>query len=164
MFQYGGRLVPRSTFQDNAADFSKTIKYILEHGANATFVATDVSSFAAEEKNAVVPAWRQEEVLHVVFTTPWSSKPEDWDKMLAYQELMTDTIMPAIEAITPGSGAYMNEGDFRQPDFQRAFFGSKYERLLNIKKKYDPTFFFYATKGVGSEAWSVAKDGHMCMA
>lgn len=82
--------------------------------------------------------------------------------MLAYQKFMTETVMPALEAVTPGSGAYMNEADFLQPNFQQAFFGEKYERLLDIKKKYDPDMFFYATKAVGSEVWSVAEDGHMC--
>lgn len=94
--------------------------------------------------------------------TLWSFDPSKWDQMLAYQRLMTDTVMPALEAVTPGSGAYMNEADFLQPNFQQAFFGDKYERLLAIKKKYDPDMFFYATKAVGSEVWSVAEDGHMC--
>lgn len=162
LFQYGSRLVPRATFQDNAANFSQTIRHILAHGVNATFVAMDVSASAREEQNAVAPAWRQEQVLHVVLTTPWSSAPQDWDEMLAYQALMTDTVLPALEAITPGSGAYMNEADFRQPDFQAVFFGTKYERLLDIKKRYDPDSFFYVMKGVGSEGWTVMEDGHLC--
>lgn len=84
--------------------------------------------------------------------------------MLAYQELMTDKIMPAMEAVTPGSGAYMNEADFCEPNFHNAFFGSKYERLLAIKNEHDPDMFFYATNGVGSEAWTVTDDGRMCRA
>jgi hypothetical protein len=75
---------------------------------------------------------------------------------------MTYDIMPAIEAVTPGSGAYMNEADFQQPGFQEAFFGSNYKKLLCIKKKYDPEGFFYARNAVGSEKWSVQNDGRMC--
>lgn len=101
-------------------------------------------------------------VIHSLVYTPWSFDPAEWEEMLAYQKLMTNTVMPALEAVTPGSGAYMNEADFLQPGFQQAFFGSKYKRLLEIKKKYDPDSLFYATKGVGSEAWTVVEDGHMC--
>ncbi|KAJ4417876.1 hypothetical protein N0V82_005933 [Gnomoniopsis sp. IMI 355080] len=163
--QYGGRLVPRSTFEGNTTAWVQTIRSILDLGSvNVTFVAVDVSGFADYERNAVVPAWRMDSgpVIHTLLSTPWSFDPEEWGQMLAYQKLMTDTVMPALEAVTPGSGAYMNEGDFLQPNFQQAFFGSKYERLLKIKKKYDPDSLFYATKGVGSEAWTVAQDGHMC--
>jgi hypothetical protein len=36
--------------------------------------------------------------------------------------------------------------------------------LLAIKEKWDPTGLLYATKGVKSEAWTVAEDGRMCSA
>jgi hypothetical protein len=77
---------------------------------------------------------------------------------------MTNTIMPAIEAVTPGSGAYMNEANFQQPNFQQEFFGANYNSLLTIKRKYDPDNFFYAIKAVGSEKWNVANNGKMCRA
>lgn len=163
--QYGSRLVPRATFEGNTTALVATSRTVLELGANAvTFVAADVSRFASDEKNAVVPAWRADggPVYHAIPTTPWSFDPADWDQMLAYQTLMTETLVPAFEAITPGSGVYMNEGDFRQRNFQVAFFGDKYERLLGIKRRRDPDSFFYATKGVGSEVWTVTEDGHMC--
>lgn len=164
--QYGSRLVPLSTFEDNLTEFGQTVRFILDHGVNATFIATDVSPFGGDdfEKNAILPAWRAGggPVALAIFTTPWSFIPEEWSRMLEYQKLMTDTIMPAIEAITPGSGAYMNEADFLQPNFQTVFFGSKYDRLLDIKKRYDPDDFFYVATGVGSEAWKIEEDGHMC--
>jgi Berberine and berberine like len=84
--------------------------------------------------------------------------------MIANQKFMTETIQPAIEAVTPGSGAYMNEANFQQPNFQKEFFGDNYRQLACIKKKYDPTSLFYATKAVGSEAWTIRNDGRMCKA
>lgn len=159
--QYGGRLIPRSTVQENTANFTDTVRFIIEQGADFTGVGLNVSRFATYDQNGVVPAWR-EAIMHAVTFTPWSFDPADWDEMIARQYLMTDTIMPALEAITPGSGAYLNEGDFRQPDFQTAFFGDKYDTLLSIKEKYDPDKFFYAIKAVGSESWTVSEDGHMC--
>jgi hypothetical protein len=77
---------------------------------------------------------------------------------------MTKDIMPLIEAATPGSGSYVNEGDWRQPNFQTTFWGANYQRLLEVKRKWDPSNLFYATVGVGSEAWTVRSDGRMCRA
>jgi len=159
--QYGGRLVPLSAFETNATAMSQVARYIAEKGVTWIGVGTDVSPFGKKEANSVLPAWRQP-LVHATLTTPWSFEPSKWDEMLANQRLMTYDIMPAIEAVTPGSGAYMNEADFQQPGFQEAFFGSNYKKLLCIKKKYDPEGFFYARNAVGSEKWSVQNDGRMC--
>lgn len=169
--QYGGRLIPRAAVtpsttdndNDNGTALADTLRFIAEQGVTFIGVGTDVSGFATDEQNSVLPAWR-DALVHATLTTPWSWDPADWDEMLAQQALMTDTIVPALEAVTPGSGAYMNEADFRQPDFQTQFFGDKYDALLAIKAKYDPQRLFWATKAVGSEYWSVAEDGRMCRA
>lgn len=58
-------------------------------------------------------------------------------------------------ALTPGSGAYMNEADVEEPNWQASFFGDKYSRLLDIKNKWDPWGIFWAPTTVGSEGWEV---------
>lgn len=162
--QYGGRLVPRAVVAANdTSAFDDALRLIAEQGVTFIGVGTDVSSFATYDQNGVLPAWR-DALVHATLTTPWSFEPADWDQMLAYQTLMTDTVMPAIEDVTPGSGSYMNEADFQQPDFQTQFFGDKYDALLAIKEKYDPDRLFYATKAVGSDYWTVADNGRMCKA
>jgi len=161
--QIGGRLIPLKTVQENRTALLATARSIIEKNVMWIGFATNVSSFGTQSQNSVLPAWR-DALVHAFLLTPWSFDPAEWDQMLANQLLMTDTIMPAIEAVTPGSGSYMNEGDFHQPDFQTVFFGSNYDALLKIKRKYDPDFFFYATKAVGSETWTVSNDGRMCKA
>lgn len=159
--QYGGRLIPRSAVQANTTDLDDTFRFIAEQGVTFIGVGTDVSRFATQDQNGVLPAWR-DALVSATLTTPWSWEPADWDQMLANQDLMTNTIMPAIEEVTPGSGAYANEADFRQPDFQTQFYGDKYDALLSIKEKYDPDRLLWTTKAVGSEYWSVGEDGRMC--
>lgn len=165
--QYGSRLVPQSVFEGNTTTFVETIRSILDLGAaQVTFFALDVSKFGNEESNAVTPVWRGDNgtgpVILVSIRTDWSNDPSDWERMMANQELMTNVLVPAIEAITPGGGTYGNEGNPNQRDFQSAFYGSKYAKLLAIKDTYDPDGFFYVNKGVGSEAWNIEADGHMC--
>jgi hypothetical protein len=59
--------------------------------------------------------------------------------------------MDAIRAVAPGAGSYVNETDYFEPDWQRSFWGTNYERLLQIKRKYDPDDIFFCHHCVGSE-------------
>lgn len=54
--------------------------------------------------------------------------------------------------------AYVNE-----PDWQHTFWGDNYERLLKIKKKYDPWDVLWCHPCVGSEGWKVV-DNVLCKA
>ena len=67
--------------------------------------------------------------------------------------------MKLIRDATPGSGSYVNETDWFEPDWQLSFWGRNYPRLAEIKRRYDPGGLFYCHHCVGSEAWS--SDG-MC--
>lgn len=66
-----------------------------------------------------------------------------------------DAQMRKWRAVSPGSGAYFNEADLQEPDWQRAFFGGKYAALRRIKSARDPWGLFYAPATVGSEDWVV---------
>lgn len=154
--QYGARLIPRAV----VANISDAMHSIAEQGVTWIGVGTNVAPFGSNLTNSVHPAWR-DAIVHAVLTLPWNFTAP-WDDMVALQDKMTDVIVPTLEAVTPGSGAYANEANWRQPNFQETFWGSNYPRLLAIKNMYDPDNFFYATVGVGSEAWTVAEDGRMC--
>jgi FAD/FMN-containing dehydrogenase len=62
--------------------------------------------------------------------------------------------MAVLRAAAPDTGAYVNECDYFQPDWQKAFWGANYPRLLEIKRRYDPDGLFVVHHGVGSEDWS----------
>ncbi len=62
--------------------------------------------------------------------------------------------MQAIYKIVPDAGSYVSESDFFLKDWQRAFWGPSYARLLAVKKRYDPEGLFTVHHGVGSEDWS----------
>jgi FAD/FMN-containing dehydrogenase len=67
--------------------------------------------------------------------------------------------MKIVRDATPRAGSYVNETDYLEPDWQREFWGENYDRLLRIKRKYDPDGLFFCHHCVGSEEWSA--DG-MC--
>jgi hypothetical protein len=59
--------------------------------------------------------------------------------------------MNKIRSITPDAGAYVNEADYFEPDWQKTFWGENYARLLDIKHKYDPDGLFFCHHCVGGE-------------
>ncbi|MGH8161584.1 MAG: FAD-dependent oxidoreductase [Gammaproteobacteria bacterium] len=69
--------------------------------------------------------------------------------------------MQALYKIVPDAGSYVSESDFFLKDWQRAFWGRNYPRLLAVKKRYDPDGLFTVHHGVGSEEWST--DGFVRM-
>src|SRR4051812_4621165 len=100
-------------------------------------------------------AWRNA-IIDTTITTPWEwNAPE---KMLAHQRNMTDVYIPKLEALDPHSGAYMNEGDFRQPNFQKVFYGRNYHKLRQIKAKYGPNDVFHGKTAVRSDEWAERED------
>lgn len=159
----GGRLVHRSTVTDNNAALGQTFRNITQDGTlylalfgfNGSLANPDIAG-----TNAVLPSWR-ESIIHVIVVSPWDwSLP--WDAMLAREDALTNSIMPQLEAVTPGAGSYLNEANFREADWQEQFYGVNYPRLLTIKKKYDPHSLLYATTAVGSEAWTPDAAGRLC--
>lgn len=161
----GGRLIPRrvvGTMANNEA-FTNALKEITaDQDFHVVGVGLDVSK-TATSANAVHPSWRSTALTVVVaanwdYTQPFASNA-------ANETLITDKWDPLLTKVTGAdAGVYSNEGDFQQPDFQKQFFGSNYNRLKDIKKKYDPKSLFYGTKLVGSDDWKVQPDGRLCKA
>ncbi|KAL5084593.1 hypothetical protein Trisim1_011595 [Trichoderma cf. simile WF8] len=161
----GSRIMPRDLLLD-----PKQNPIIMNALRNATMTegyapfpcqAFNVS-YQAHPDNAVHPAWRTG--LSVCLT------PGDWDPtaapaaMQARQDYAANVLQPMIDAVTPGGGVYLNEANYKQHNWQDAFHGSNYPKLLSIKKKYDPNSLFYANTAVGSEAWTVDGNNRLCRA
>ncbi|KAI2470764.1 FAD-binding domain-containing protein [Annulohypoxylon bovei var. microspora] len=153
---FGGRLIPRS----DLPNFSSAARKIAEMGVTFIGVGLNISRFGQDKVNAVLPQWR-ESIVHASLTLPWSFQVP-FQNGVETQLNMTNDVQPIIEAATPGAGAYMNEADFQQSNWQETFFGVNYAELLGIKTKYDPHSLLYATVAVGSEAYTVDEDGRMC--
>ncbi|PNY26844.1 Uncharacterized protein TCAP_03229 [Tolypocladium capitatum] len=160
--QLGGRLIPRRALESDRDGFMRVVNNLTSNGI---LIIGSAGAFAKPKNaaaNAVFPAWR-EALMQMQLVTFWNSTAP-WQQLGALQRRMTGEFMPQIEGVTEGSGSYMNEADFRQPNWQEVFFGNNYERLLGVKRKWDPESVLYVLKGVGSEAWRVNGDGRMCRA
>jgi hypothetical protein len=71
------------------------------------------------------------------------------------KQVLTGRWVPKLVELTGerDSGAYSNEADVREPNFQQTFYGSNYGRLRQVKRKFDPQSLFIVKSGVGSEEW-----------
>jgi FAD/FMN-containing dehydrogenase len=57
-----------------------------------------------------------------------------------------------LRLIAGEDGAYLSESNYFQDDWQRAYWGENYERLLITKRRYDPQNLFSVHHGVGSDS------------
>lgn len=103
--------------------------------------------------SALNPAWR-EAATHITIGASW-----DPNASLAEQEAIrksvTDVEVERLRSVEGADkmGAYLNEANAYEKDFQSSFWGSNYPRLYAIKQKWDPAGLFITRSGVGSEDW-----------
>ncbi|KAL6720635.1 hypothetical protein ACLMJK_002560 [Lecanora helva] len=150
-YQIGGRLIPRTLVQKNISALVSAERSILGSGSVAFISGVCVNvSVTDPTMNSVNPIWRTS-LFDAVVATPFSyMNPES---NIAFADMTTHKFLPLLEALTPSGGAYLNEADFQQPDFQSTLYGPNYQRLRSIKSRYDPDDMFYAVTAVGSEDW-----------
>ena len=167
----GGRLVPKDVVTDEAKNTKLTdaMRDIVKDG---TFyiggLGLDVSHTQGFRKNgtsisdatAVNPAWRTA-ISDALIVSDWNYTAP-FDDMLDRQDRLTNEIMPKFKAVTPESGTYLNEGDFQTSTWMEDFYGKNYERLSQVKRKWDAEGIFYAETGVGSEGWREDGAGRLC--
>ncbi|KAF9291710.1 hypothetical protein BGZ68_002734 [Mortierella alpina] len=160
-FIMGSRLIPSRNF-DSPRAVSELTDALLEvqerllpGNPTGTFVTNLVAGGAVANGSSVdtsvVPAWR-DTLVHIWTAATWGD-----DATLAEQDARSRTITATtglLRKLTPGSGAYINEADPNEPDWQATFFGKNYPRLKAIKNKVDPKGLFVCRHCVGSEDWS----------
>ncbi|KAF8970281.1 hypothetical protein BGZ46_010511 [Entomortierella lignicola] len=158
----GSRLIPRRIFEstkgvDQLTDAIVNIQNDLFNYGNPMgsiithLVAGGEVSKGNGVETSVLPAWRKA-LLHIVAIVGW-----DDTTPVSIQQLFARKLTQATQRLrdlTPGSGAYFNEADVNEPNWQTNFFGSNYPRLKAIKDKVDPHGLFVCRKCVGSEEWS----------
>ncbi|KAK8068369.1 FAD-linked oxidoreductase sor8 [Apiospora saccharicola] len=158
-YTLGGRLIPRDIALQNTDAVIEAIRHI---SATAIFsgVSYNVADGVQFPDDVAVQPYMRKTLIGVALGTPLNYT--DWSASVAAQDQVTNDLVPTLEKLTPNGGAYLNEADFQQPDFQRTLYGDHYKRLLEIKRKYDPKSILYAKTAVGSEEWGENSDGRLC--
>lgn len=122
------------------------------HGAPFDAIGRDGS--------AANPAWRQAVANQNTYLYYNASTPPNEVQALIAE--ITDVREASLKALAPDTGSYGNVANIHNPDWKRDFFGDVYERLVQIKAKYDPEHAFYCRTCVGSDRWREEGIGQLC--
>ena len=171
---FASRLFPRANW-DNATIYNTTFAAIratteagfVFHGVNF-WTPLSVAGYPGSG-NAIADHWRGA-IMHAdVFADALDltqTTPEEFREDHARLE----AVMDGIREATPAGGAYVNEADVLEPEWQATFFGDKYKRLALVKRERDPWGLFWAVKLPGSERWEVededglpTQNGRLCL-
>lgn len=133
----GSRLIPTSLFEsaEGRETLSSTIAGLLSFASPYIPVVPPFLYNYTEGTTSVTPAWRRS-LWHLSLHSVWS-----WNSSVDYIQEQYEAVTQHVQQfrdITPGSGAYFNEGDVYEPNHPYSYWGNNYERLLSIKKRYDP--------------------------
>jgi FAD/FMN-containing dehydrogenase len=66
------------------------------------------------------------------------------------QAALITAAMAPLRALREQPASYVNETDYFEADWQTAFWGEHYARLLQVKQRYDPCGLFSVHHGVGT--------------
>ncbi|PLN80797.1 FAD-binding domain-containing protein [Aspergillus taichungensis] len=149
-------LIPRK-FYESTDGPSKLVERLatVKLSPGDTWVANTLGGQVTGNKDSVDTAmhrgWRSASILLVgnrVFGTTLKEQRDVQERMTTVESpLLRSMGQPKPEAI------YLNEADAELGDWQYWFWGEKYNRLLQIKNKWDPEGLFIVRHGVGSEDW-----------
>lgn len=165
----GNRLIPAANWEtEDIRNITFSALQAAVNNAQLVLVYHQApSSDIPNSLNAVNPAFRKMASMIIAVNTVRDPSPAGLEEAVAD---LTENILGPLRAVTPDSGAYGNEADIGEPDWQRSFWGDKYERLMGVKRVWDPWGLFYVYHGVGSEKWVVedgkrglqTQDGELC--
>ncbi|CAD6445395.1 52aca933-d807-4e70-920e-cdb13b71edbc [Sclerotinia trifoliorum] len=105
---------------------------------------------------SATPAWR-DSIWELSYSGVWTYN-ETLEQRLT-QVSLVNNLTTMVEDFTPTGGAYLNEAHPWTNDWKEAWWGvQNYEKLLEIKKKYDPEGLLSCWKCVGFNEESETKD------
>ncbi|KAL6704005.1 hypothetical protein ACN47E_008856 [Coniothyrium glycines] len=107
--------------------------------------------------NAIHPSWRN--ASSFVITNLIMQGNEAWAVKKERETYNTNVVGKRLRDVSPYGASYVNEGDLYEPNWQTAYWGSNYARLLQIRQKWDPNGVFYTQTTPGTESWSVIDYG-----
>lgn len=161
-----GRLIPVSAYSTAASrtKLGQTVAAALGSvSSNSGFSASDLPFRAGEsiqlystgplpaqfggpsgEDTGVNPAWRDSIWEVIQFTNYLQGMSQTGRNVLAQK--VTNSYNGLRKY---GTGCYYSEADVLEPNWQTAFFGANYPKLLDIKRQYDPANMFTVYKGIG---------------
>ncbi|KAK3375929.1 hypothetical protein B0T24DRAFT_572387 [Lasiosphaeria ovina] len=153
----GSRLLDGPSLTDNATATKLALERFADGGQATVYMVSGKGVWHAQPRggsNAVNPAWRRTYVHATASVSFASLNATAKTAAIARANVLTE----ALRELSPHMGAYVNEADRYEPQWQSTFWGDNYPRLLKIKRAVDPDDVLWCTPCVGSELWQEADD------
>jgi FAD/FMN-containing dehydrogenase len=162
IYSYQSRWLPESLFHpDSRSKLVQTLFDASRHASlrlqiNKGLAGAAPEAIARDRKTSIHPAVFDAATIVIVA----ARKPQTFPGVAGHAPNLGEgrrvvgrlnKAMQIIRDATPGSAAYGNESDYFEQDWKRVFYGDHYDRLLAIKRKYDPGNLFRVHHGVGSD-------------
>ncbi|KDN37518.1 hypothetical protein RSAG8_10117, partial [Rhizoctonia solani AG-8 WAC10335] len=150
-FWIGARLVSRDAFATNS---QKLAQYITGKGrtfwASFNLVGGGAVSKADPESTGLNPQWRKDALMSWEFSGSWPLNASS-EEIEQIKENTTQVVQDFGKIAGLDDAAYSNEADPLEPQWKKAFWGTHYDRLQEIKRQIDPKGLFTCNRCVGSD-------------
>ncbi|KAI0707571.1 FAD-binding domain-containing protein [Cerioporus squamosus] len=135
--ELGTRLIPSKFFSTNEGrtQLSALINDTLSFASPYIVAGTPWLYNETAGATAVTPAWR-DAIWHLSVKVQFQYNDTLAERVSRYETLSEQ--IQKFRDLTPGSGAYFNEGDVYEPEHETSYWGDNYTELLAVKRKYDP--------------------------
>jgi hypothetical protein len=149
----GGRMFTKQDISQNGDKIVNAYKTAVGGGGFSVIIGHIVGPGTALPvvDNAIHPKWRNASSFSI--TMVQVDGAASLSQKQAAQDRLTNVVDKALRDASPNGAAYVNEGNLEEPNWQEAFWGSNYPRLLEVRKKWDPNGVFYAKTTPGTEDW-----------
>ncbi|GIJ91039.1 hypothetical protein Asppvi_010004 [Aspergillus pseudoviridinutans] len=116
-----------------------------------------------EMRGSALPAWRSAYVHAMLYGASINDTADPAEALATVAGWYESAIEPVWRRWAPDTGSYMNEGNAFSRTWKKDFYGENYDRLLAVKRKYDPGESLFVWSGVGSDRWDYdLRSGLLC--
>lgn len=152
------RLIPSFIFAEEhgRAKLLSLLKHITDLGLSPYIPNTTPFLFPwPPNSTSATPAWRGS-VWELSVSTVFG-----WNGTIAQRKAivkMLDGLQEQMEDLVPGGGTYFNEASPWTRNWKWEWWGENYDKLLEIKKKFDPDSLLNCWKCIGFEEFSASEN------
>jgi hypothetical protein len=151
------------------SSYLRRIMYTEPSSGTATLIlglmaGPGVRNTPLQRQGSVNPAWRKTYIHAISGSGPVASDAATPFQIIKQSAQWYEIYREAVwREWAPDMGAYMNEANPYNSNWKQDFFGGNYDRLAEIKRKYDPSESLYAVARVGAEWWDYnLQTGRLC--
>ncbi|KAF3893398.1 FAD-binding PCMH-type domain-containing protein [Trichophyton interdigitale] len=141
------RLVSRQVLTERASDL---VDLMFEYPTTGPGFNSIVKVNSDERDNTSVHSSFKDSRALISFSVDWADNASEQEKKRA-KKTSAEVSKRLAEIVGKETGTYLNEASPYEPDWQNAFWGDKYARLLSIKRRIDPKNLFVCNRCVGTD-------------